>query len=210
MFRPPFSVDTRRQLEKLAAENALLHQENVEMRRQMESMWCTLMCSQIVEGHSHLQEKCKELSEELRHVKRISENIEKSDENKTERVRILQLRLQELEGNLGSKNALIEIIHEQLAELFQRVRVESDGAQQLKEEKKLLEHQLSNAQEENNALLKELFGFLDQVRELKETTNVLRDELEVERNIRKDVVRRSSSKKGTERPLSVPVFSLDS
>ena len=193
-------------LDRVAAEKALLLRENTEMKRKLDAMQQTLTCSQIVEGHSHLMEKCQELRKELNHVKRINENTAKADENKTERVQILQARLEELQSNLNKKEVYIELLDEQLAGLFQQLRLEESDAHFLKVVKEELQHQLRDAQAENQAQLEELWVYLGQIKELKETMSDLRDELELERNIRKEVVRRSSSNKDKSRPLSEPVF----
>lgn len=194
-------------LDRAAAEKALLLRENTDMKRRLDAMQRTLTCSQIVEGHSHLMEKCQELQRELNHVKRINDNTAKADENKTERVQILQARLEQLQSNLNKKEVYIELLHEQLAGLFQQLRLEESDAHLLKVVKEELQHQLRDAQAENQGHLEELWDYLAQIKELKETMSDLRDELELERNIRKEVVRRSSSRsKDKNRPLSEPVF----
>ena len=196
-----------RQLERTVAENMLLRRENSEMLLKITSMQRTLTCSQIVEGHSHLLEKCQELQSELNHVTRINENTTEADENKSERIVILQARLKEVKSSLNKKDHYIELLHEELAGLFQHLEVEASDTQHLKEANQELEQRLKSAQEHNQLQLNELLEFFGQIRELKGTTSILRDELEVERNIRRDVVRRTSSNyKDKCRPLSVPVF----
>ena len=196
----------RRQLERATAENALLLRENSEMMRTIVSMQRTLTCSQIVEGHSHLQEKCQELQSELNHVIKINENTSKSDENKSERIELLQTRLKEVQLNLNKKDVYIELLHEELAGLFQHSNIGTSDTQQLQKVNQELEQQLKSAQVENESHLKELLDFLAQIKELKDTMSTLRDELEKERDIRRDIVRRTSSNKDRNRPLSVPVF----
>ena len=198
--------ELRHRLDRAALEKAVLQRENTNLKRRLDAMQRTLTCSQIVEGHSHLMEKCQELRSELVHVKRINENNVKADENKTERVQIMHTRLEQLQSNLNKKEAYIELLHEQLAGLFQQLRLEEGDAQSLKVVKEELQQQLKDAQAENQTHLEELWGYLAQIKELKETMSVLRDELELERDIRREVVRRSSSNKDKKRPFSQPVF----
>ena len=197
----------RRQLERAVAENILLHRENSEMALKITSMQRTLTCSQIVEGHSHLVEKCQELQSELNHVTRINENTTEADKNKSDRIELLQVRLKEVKSNLDKKEHYIELLHEELADLFQHLKLEASDTKNLKEVTQELEQRLKSAQEHNQLHLNELLEFFGQIKELKETTSILRDELEMERNIRRDIVRRTSSNcKDKCRPLSVPIF----
>ena len=197
--------ELRRRLEAFSATNEALQQENVELRKTVEGMKQRITCSEIVEGHSHLKEKCEELHDELETMKKLNRNAEVADQNKAERIDIFSTRLATVKKKLKDKEDYIERLHEQLAEVFVKLEIEKHDAQKLSEVKEQLERELQNAQAENQAYLEELWEHLAQIRDMKDLMYTLREELEQERKISRDVIRRTSSK-SKDRPWSVPVF----
>ena len=197
--------ELRKRLEVSLARNSALQQENVELRRSVESMKQRITCSEIVEGHSHLKEKCEELQDELETMKKLNRNAEVADQNKAERIDIFSTRLAVVKKKLQDKENYIELLHDQLAKLFVKLEIEKHDAQKLSHVKEQLERELHSAQAENQAYLEELWEHLAQIRDMKDRMYTLREELEQERKIRRDVIRRTSSK-SKDRPLSVPVF----
>ena len=184
----------------------LLHEKNKLMKR-IDMMERTLICSRIVDGHWDLMEKSREFQQhELDYFKRISENAMKADENKSEKVQIMQERLEQLRSSLNNKEAYIKQLREQLGELVQKLRLEECGTQDLKEANAELERRLSDAKEEIQLHREELLGCLAQISEQKKTMSDLKEELNQERGMRRDVLLRRSYKKDKTRPLSEPFF----